>query len=542
MGKKSRRNNKNDNNNKGPLRNEQELQTAEATPSAPALLTRDTSTILFHQVARFTDDQNSDEIRKLESKYRHIDTYSNEPFEAIHILVSFGIAYQEGDKSEENGNYRDLAIHYFERALEAMHLIKDDRFQVEIRSSKLNLMTNCLALTYANGRDTEKTISTHRWALANCNRDELDPEYLIQLFTKFMKYKEYNYAIEVLEDFVDRPPETFKEQVIFFYRSRLIETYMECNEFLKARALLGKIQSTCTDVLKFEEASIETIDSDLSTSWKVGNVELALCNYRAAIKHCRNTSDICKSLGSFSPVFGKALLRHSAKNETEAFGAFQAALGVFQEPSDVREEILFEMAVGYRILEKWSQSIHTLRQLFFSVSHTKSTMLLKANIATTKTYLEQYCIDTALDINQRAEILHHATEYSQKVNQVSTEMYLIHAQLFYFNGDKHHAYRHLESYLDGHLAECKLKCYTCQQRVREGSVSFSCESCLVASYCDRRHQKLTWKKDRICHRVLCPLLGYWRKTKKKRKGRANEDRHEKERVFEMFFGSIGPHV
>jgi hypothetical protein len=68
--------------------------------------------------------------------------------------------------------------------------------------------------------------------------------------------------------------------------------------------------------------------------------------------------------------------------------------------------------------------------------------------------------------------------------------------------------------LDARLDECKLNCYTCKQRIREGSVPFSCESCLVASYCDRRHRRLTWKNERICHKVLCSLLGYWCMTKK----------------------------
>jgi len=96
----------------------------------------------------------------------------------------------------------------------------------------------------------ENTISTHRWALANFNRDEMDPEYILQLFTKFREYKEYTDAIEVLEDFVDMPPETFEEQALIVYRFHLVETYMECNEFLKARALIEKTQSISTDVLK----------------------------------------------------------------------------------------------------------------------------------------------------------------------------------------------------------------------------------------------------------------------------------------------------
>mmetsp|Transcript_17968 Transcript_17968/g.26720 ORF Transcript_17968/g.26720 Transcript_17968/m.26720 type:complete len:108 (-) Transcript_17968:183-506(-) len=52
---------------------------------------------------------------------------------------------------------------------------------------------------------------------------------------------------------------------------------------------------------------------------------------------------------------------------------------------------------------------------------------------------------------------------------------------------------------------------------------------------------MTWKNERICHKVLCPLLGYWRMAKqkqKKHKGLTDEDRREYERVFETFFESI----
>ena len=157
------------------------------------------------------------------------------------------------------------------------------------------------------------------------------------------------------------------------------------------------------------------------------------------------------------------------------------------------------------------------------------------------TYLEQYCTDTALDHDQRTELLRDAKCFSLLVPIVSTEKHLISSQLFYFDNDKHEAYRHLELYLDARLAECKLSCYTCKQRVRQGSVPFTCASCMVASYCGRKHQKMTWKNERICHRVLCPLLGYWRIAKKKQKKHkelTNEDRFECVRVFETFFESI----
>jgi hypothetical protein len=54
---------------------------------------------------------------------------------------------------------------------------------------------------------------------------------------------------------------------------------------------------------------------------------------------------------------------------------------------------------------------------------------------------------------------------------------------------------------------------------------------------------MTWKKERICHKVLCPLIGYWRMAKKaEKKGRENKDLSEKERVFERFYENICPHA
>jgi len=210
--------------------------------------------------------------------------------------------------------------------------------------------------------------------------------------------------------------------------------------------------------------------------------------------------------------------------------------------------IRIDMGTGYRKIKKWDQSIEALHQLCLSSSTCPDgTMLSQATGAMAQTYLEQYCTDTTLTIDQRTETLCQAKIYSLQVDGVSTEMHLTQAQLNYVNGDRHEAYRHLELYLDARLTGCKLSCYSCKQRVRHGSVPFSCASCLVASYCGRKHQKLTWKNERICHKVLYPLFGYWRMAKKGKKrresnGKGSEDRCEYVRVFETFFESICPHV
>ena len=173
------------------------------------------------------------------------------------------------------------------------------------------------------------------------------------------------------------------------------------------------------------------------------------------------------------------------------------------------------METGYRNLNKWDQSIEALHHLCLSSTHPDYTMLpLLANTAMAQTHLSSTVL--ILLWSSTSENKCNAKMCSLHLDEVSTEMHLIQAQLFYFNGDTQQAYCHLESYLDAYLVKCKLRCYTYQQRVRHMSFPFSCASCMVASYCGRKHQKLTWKNERICHKVLCPLLGHLWTAKKKR--------------------------
>jgi len=180
--------------------------------------------------------------------------------------------------------------------------------------------------------------------------------------------------------------------------------------------------------------------------------------------------------------------------------------------------VLISMGIEYRKIKKWDQSIEALHQLCLSTTRPDSTRLSQANETMVQTYLEQYCTDTTLTIDQRTQILFHAQRCTFRVHIVSTKMHLTQAQLFYFNGDKQQVYHHLELYLDDRVAECKLSCYTCKQRVGDGSIPFSCASCRVSSYCGRTHQKMTWKNERICTRCFVPCLGTgaWQRREKEK--------------------------
>ena len=146
---------------------------------------------------------------------------------------------------------------------------------------------------------------------------------------------------------------------------------------------------------------------------------------------------------------GQALLRRSKGNEVEAFEIFQTEMNDFfgarsQTSVDIEiEEILLCMGVESIRLKKWSQSIEYLETVI--AVRESDTMQSQVYKAMAETYLEQYCTDTTLDADQPTQILQLATAYAQSVGEVTTDMHIIRAQLFYVNdGDKHHAYQQLE--------------------------------------------------------------------------------------------------
>ena len=496
---------------------------------------------LYKMVSGLYLADNFDAIRKLEPKYRNLETFSNDPLKEFHILHAFGLAYAAAaEDKEDDGSFCDRTIHYYERVKQLISTNGDEKFQTAVLLEKMEII-QCLVGCYAHSCEMEKAISTHRWLLTSSKYFKLQASYLDRLGSTLVRFEKYEYAIEILEGCVLFPEmlekdkdssEDWNKCVI-----HLMEAYLGYNELLNVKSLINKFPFLSTS-------------TNEQITFILGRVEAGLCNYEAATQHFRKLfkapihhNSVGLNGSSFQLAAGTTLLRHSADNEASVFNVFQLLLDSGNLPSDELEEVLFRMGTEYRTLKKWNKSTKILRQLCLSTSRPESAMLPMANAAVAQTYLERYCADTSLDIDKRTKVLQLATKYAQKVDGVSTDMHLINAQLFYFNGDQQHAYQHLELYLDARLDECSLNCYTCKQRIRDGSVLFTCESCLVASYCDRRHQRLTWKKERICHQVLCPLLGYWRMAKKRKmKRRVNEDRRQKALFFEAFFGSIGPHV
>jgi len=74
---------------------------------------------IFNTVLQLAIAQKYDEILKLESKYRHLENFSNNPAEDTFVLSTFGMIRNKERLQEE-------AICYYERALKVCNSIQDE--------------------------------------------------------------------------------------------------------------------------------------------------------------------------------------------------------------------------------------------------------------------------------------------------------------------------------------------------------------------------------------------------------------------------------
>jgi len=119
------------------------------------------------------------------------------------------------------------------------------------------------------------------------------------------------------------------------------------------------------------------------------------------------------------------LKKHSAANETEAFEMFQKELDNCQHPDRAKYSFIWEKDTAN------SNSGNKPSNLFSSISPYRG-KTPTVNEVLAKTYLEQYCVDAALDTDQRREVLNLATSYSRKAkpSELTTGMHLTRSQLF----------------------------------------------------------------------------------------------------------------
>ena len=174
------------------------LAQAALAPVAPAPVA---PAYIADTIFRLLEGEKYDEILKLELEYCHLGTFSDDPAKDALVLYAFGTAHHDPMSKDEICLNR--AIHKFERAkerIEDANANDQHQSQNSVKSLKSKIGMS-LAFLYSEGRsDMEKTISSHRWLLQNCNRYEVPAKYVIHLSHNFNRFDKFEYTIEVLEE------------------------------------------------------------------------------------------------------------------------------------------------------------------------------------------------------------------------------------------------------------------------------------------------------------------------------------------------------
>ena len=312
---------------------------------------------LYDTVNRFFHVNRDVEILKIESQYGHLETFCDEPAHDVVIHYAFGTASIDLKRCA----WGDCTAYHYQRAMDIMKTNNDGKFHTRISYLKVSVGQR-LAVLYSDKGDMAKSISSYRWFLENFKQAEMEVPNVLQLCENFSDFKRYDYAIGILEGYIDML-KSFKEEEQVAVVFGLTEAYINYGELTKAKAVQERLRST--------QAGTSHVTSE-TLLYMSGRIEARRCNYAAAIDHFKEAHSHLQIRRSFSGInmkedrekyrvyLGLALLKQSAGNEVVAFEFFEKELNDCLEPID-REKILIQMGVEYRNLKKWNQSIETLQ-------------------------------------------------------------------------------------------------------------------------------------------------------------------------------------
>jgi len=206
--------------------------------------------------------------------------------------------------------------------------------------------------------------------------------------------------------------------------------------------------------------------------------------------------------------------------EKEGIVMFQKCVGLFEEGNALDlTRVFLKLGQAFMAIQAWDDAIAYLEKSISIADSIKDERIGNGWKATAKqtlghTYLEKY----ELLPERNDELVREALFWSeaafnlQKSNfGVNLDLRLDLAQEHYFLGDTEKAHLMLKRYLDATLRLGPSHCQSCSQICAKDAIMEKCSVCKVARYCSQAHSVQAWKKGRLCHKVMCPLLKRWRK-------------------------------
>jgi rubrerythrin len=228
--------------------------------------------------------------------------------------------------------------------------------------------------------------------------------------------------------------------------------------------------------------------------------------------------------------------------EKEAILMFQKCVVLFEEEdaSDLMR-VFLKLGQAYTKIEAWYDAIASLEKglsIADSIEDERFGNQLKAAAKRSlgNTYLEKYESFSERNDELIRKALFFVAACNLPIPLVDVDLFLFLdlAQEHYFLGDSEKAHAALKKYLDGTVRLGASHCQSCGQICAKDAIMEKCSVCKVARYCSQAHSIQAWKKGRLCHKVMCPLLKRWRKITEG-KGTTTEVRDE---LFNDFFERV----
>jgi len=303
--------------------------------------------------------------------------------------------------------------------------------------------------------------------------------------------------------------------------------------------------------LSVANKEIKDLTGEADALYGLGNSHGRVGDYEKAMKYLERELVALSELGNIFgqgraySVMGDVLLAQDGR-EKEAIEMFQKASGILETCGDPEGmgRVLCNLGEAYTRIEAWDDAIAALEKSI-SISASiefegkRNERQSQACQVLGQTYLEQYYGDGLLDgaPEARDEVIRKALLFSERSivlrrgNDFS--IYLDVVQEQYFLGDTEKAQVVLKKYLDLTVESGSSCCQACHQSCAKDETMMVCVGCLVTRYCSQAHQRRAWKKGRLCHKVMCPLLKRWRRLQK---GEYTTDSCNT--IFNDFFESI----
>jgi len=509
------------------------------------------------------------------------NTYaSTHPSQACIVSYRLGFAHREAGGA---GGTEQAIMHYAKAVELSKKGTKDSHRCTSVYG---------LARLYAQSGKPEKAMELHQSLCADIGKERIDPNALLMFNQLLREHNENSRSLEILEAHVDviesswdktmqGPAYAMLASVLTaakqdwtkstLYFERLLPIAREIKDpGLESTALnglsenfntmgeLGRANKDWTKANVYFERllsitrEMKNRKSESAVLNRLGSTYGQLGQFGIAMDYVEQELAIVSKMGDILQArayrtLGDVLLAKGG-HEKEAIEVYQKACGFLETTKDLSGLSVTNrrLSEAYRAIGSWDEAFAAL-QKSISIAESSSPeervnpLAGLAYQVLGQTYLEQYCTDESQDRTpqQNDELMRNALSSSEKAVEhssggvpVDPGLLLDLAQEHYVLGDVECAHDKLSQYLDKIVKRGPSNCQTCDQTCAKDAFMEKCSVCKVARYCCEAHQLQSWQKGRLCHKVMCPLLQHWRKTK------GTDNSESRDELFSDFFQKV----